>query len=307
MLREVIKHDCVEQVTLVEIDEAVPRVSKKYLPGMAIGFQHPKVNVHIGDGFQYLKDNEATFDVIITDSSDPVGPAESLFQDGFFALMKKSLRPGGLICTQGMNDCKERERCIAIHGHFLLGNDLKFTCTTLNSSRGMMMMNSNHQTSYMSQIEKHTFVVNTPFSLPYTTYSQNLIPFFSLPIQPHQANVNGFISTSLSGSWATHANSSPLSSMHGHQSPRTLPDRLATFCVARKKARISRLLRAPFPLTSLTLASSTIPATCTGQPLSCQTLLDLHCINETFFHDFPIQSHFTLETLEFPQFHRRKD
>lgn len=101
VLREVIKHDCVQQVTLVEIDEAVPRVSKKYLPGMAVGFQHPKVNVHIGDGFQYLKDNEATFDVIITDSSDPVGPAESLFQDSFFALMKKSLRPGGLICTQG--------------------------------------------------------------------------------------------------------------------------------------------------------------------------------------------------------------
>ncbi|KAJ3287263.1 putrescine aminopropyltransferase [Borealophlyctis nickersoniae] len=101
VLREVVKHDAVEQVTLVEIDEAVVRVSKQYLPGMAVGFDHPKVNVHIGDGFAYLRDNPGSYDVIITDSSDPVGPAESLFQESFYDLMRKSLKPGGLICTQG--------------------------------------------------------------------------------------------------------------------------------------------------------------------------------------------------------------
>lgn len=77
-------------------------VSKKYLPHMACGFDHPKVKVHVGDGFQYLRDNEVSFDVIITDSSDPVGPAESLFQESYYELMKKSLLPGGIICTQGM-------------------------------------------------------------------------------------------------------------------------------------------------------------------------------------------------------------
>ena len=69
---------------------------------MAVGFAHPKVKVHIGDGFQYLKDNTATYDVIITDSSDPVGPAESLFQESFFQLLKNALRPGGIIATQGV-------------------------------------------------------------------------------------------------------------------------------------------------------------------------------------------------------------
>ncbi|KAI8816271.1 Spermine/spermidine synthase-domain-containing protein [Fimicolochytrium jonesii] len=101
VLREIVKHDCVEEVTLVEIDEAVVKASKKFLPAMAVGFQHPKVKLHIGDGFAYLKENENTYDVIITDSSDPVGPAESLFGETFYDLMRKALLPGGIICTQG--------------------------------------------------------------------------------------------------------------------------------------------------------------------------------------------------------------
>ncbi|KAJ1908887.1 putrescine aminopropyltransferase [Tieghemiomyces parasiticus] len=101
VLREVVKHSSVEEVTLCEIDEAVIRVSKKYLPGMAVGFEHPKVNIHIGDGFPFLADRANTFDVIITDSSDPIGPAESLYQPGYYELMYKALRPDGMICTQG--------------------------------------------------------------------------------------------------------------------------------------------------------------------------------------------------------------
>lgn len=88
-------------MTLVEIDDVVPKVSKRYLPAMAAGFQHPKVKVHIGDGFEYLKNNQKTYDVIITDSSDPVGPAESLFEESFYKLMQKALLPGGIVCTQG--------------------------------------------------------------------------------------------------------------------------------------------------------------------------------------------------------------
>ncbi|XJO78461.1 hypothetical protein BDV3_002898 [Batrachochytrium dendrobatidis] len=101
VLREVVKHDCVEHVTLVEIDEAVIKASKQFLPAMAAGFQHPKVTVHVGDGFEYLKSHSHAYDVIITDSSDPVGPAEALFQESFYDLMRQSLLPGGIICTQG--------------------------------------------------------------------------------------------------------------------------------------------------------------------------------------------------------------
>lgn len=81
--------------------QAVIRLSKQYLPNMAAGFNHPKVKVHIGDGFKFLDDYKNTFDVIITDSSDPEGPAESLFQKPYFQLLHDALREGGVITTQG--------------------------------------------------------------------------------------------------------------------------------------------------------------------------------------------------------------
>lgn len=63
--------------------------------------ESPKVTVFIGDGFKFLETHEATYDVIITDSSDPVGPAESLFQKPYFQLLHDALTPGGHISTQG--------------------------------------------------------------------------------------------------------------------------------------------------------------------------------------------------------------
>lgn len=101
VLREVVKHSTVEKAILCEIDESVIRLSKKYLPGMSIGFQHPNVSVHVGDGFEFLADKKNEFDVIITDSSDPEGPAESLFQKPYFELLYGALRDGGVITTQG--------------------------------------------------------------------------------------------------------------------------------------------------------------------------------------------------------------
>jgi spermidine synthase len=81
--------------------QAVIRLSKQYLPGMAVGFENPKVRTHIGDGFKFLDDYKNEFDVIITDSSDPEGPAESLFQKPYFELLFGALREGGVITTQG--------------------------------------------------------------------------------------------------------------------------------------------------------------------------------------------------------------
>ncbi|KAI8952549.1 spermine synthase [Xylaria longipes] len=103
VLREVVKHECVEEAILCDIDEAVIRLSKEYLPGMAEGFKHPKVKVHVGDGFKFLDEYKNAFDVIITDSSDPDGPAESLFQKSYFQLLHDALRSGGVITTQAEN------------------------------------------------------------------------------------------------------------------------------------------------------------------------------------------------------------
>lgn len=101
VLREVVKHQSVEKAILCDIDEAVPRVSEKYLPAMYAGFKHPVAEKFIGDGFKFLADRKNEFDVIITDSSDPEGPAESLFQKPYFQLLHDALREGGVITTQG--------------------------------------------------------------------------------------------------------------------------------------------------------------------------------------------------------------
>ncbi|KAF7338576.1 Saccharopine dehydrogenase [Mycena venus] len=101
VVREVLKHASVEHVVLCDIDEAVVRVSKQFLPHMSALLASPKVTVFIGDGFKFLAENEATYDVIVTDSSDPVGPAESLFQKPYFQLLHDALAPGGSISTQG--------------------------------------------------------------------------------------------------------------------------------------------------------------------------------------------------------------
>ncbi|KAL5014941.1 hypothetical protein ScPMuIL_009211 [Solemya velum] len=101
VLREVLKHPDVVSVDQCEIDENVIEVCKKYFPNMACSFDSPKLKLHIGDGFEYLRGHKAAFDVILTDSSDPIGPASSLFEKEYYELMKNALKPGGVICCQG--------------------------------------------------------------------------------------------------------------------------------------------------------------------------------------------------------------
>ncbi|KAA1479185.1 saccharopine dehydrogenase [Dentipellis sp. KUC8613] len=100
VVREVLKHDSVEKVVLCDIDEAVVRVSKQFLPHMSSLLASPKVEVFIGDGFKFLAENTGSYDVIITDSSDPVGPAASLFEKPYFQLLHDALNAGGHISTQ---------------------------------------------------------------------------------------------------------------------------------------------------------------------------------------------------------------
>lgn len=107
VLREVAKHKGVEEIVECEIDEGVIKASKKYLPGLAKGYDDPRVTVKVMDGAKFLEENQEAFDVIITDSSDPVGPASVLFETPFYNAMYKSLRPGGIVCTQG--------ECIWLH------------------------------------------------------------------------------------------------------------------------------------------------------------------------------------------------
>ncbi|TYZ65593.1 hypothetical protein PybrP1_011105 [[Pythium] brassicae (nom. inval.)] len=103
VLREVVKHESVEKIVFCEIDPLVCEVSRKFFTHtLATAFDDPRCTLIHADAAAYLRDNTTEeFDVIIVDSSDPVGPAEVLFRAEFYANMKKSLAPGGIVCTQG--------------------------------------------------------------------------------------------------------------------------------------------------------------------------------------------------------------
>ncbi|MGP1356130.1 polyamine aminopropyltransferase [Roseicyclus sp.] len=101
MAREVLKHRDVEQVTMVEIDAGVVEFCKEYLPGISAGaFDDPRLDLVIADGAEFMRLNADDYDVIIVDSTDPVGPGEVLFTDTFYGHAKARLAPGGILVTQ---------------------------------------------------------------------------------------------------------------------------------------------------------------------------------------------------------------
>jgi len=101
VLRELARHRDLEEIHIAEIDAGVPEASKLFFPDMAIGFNDPRVTVRICDGIKFVQDcAPGSYDVIIVDSSDPVGPAEVLFEKPFFEALHRAVRPGGIVCTQ---------------------------------------------------------------------------------------------------------------------------------------------------------------------------------------------------------------
>lgn len=101
MLREVLRHRSVERAVLVEIDAEVLEICRRYLPNHAQGaFDDRRASVVIEDGAGFLRRSEEGFDLIICDSTDPVGPAEALYSREFYAACRAHLNPGGLFVAQ---------------------------------------------------------------------------------------------------------------------------------------------------------------------------------------------------------------
>ncbi len=100
-LREVLKHPGVEQATQVDIDELVTRMSEKHFPELCESNNDPRANILFADGIQWVKDCEPeSLDIIIIDSTDPVGPAEGLFAVDFYKDCFKALAPNGIVVQQ---------------------------------------------------------------------------------------------------------------------------------------------------------------------------------------------------------------
>ncbi len=103
VIREVLKHPSVKKATLVEIDGKVIEYSKKYLPEIAGKLDDPRVEVKVDDGFMHIAQSENEYDVIMVDSTEPVGPAVNLFTKGFYAGIANALKEDGIFVAQTDN------------------------------------------------------------------------------------------------------------------------------------------------------------------------------------------------------------
>ena len=99
-LREVLKHRCVKRAVLVDIDREVIEISRRFFPTLSASFEDPRAIVVNEDGYRYVQDYEDEFDVVIVDSTDPVGFAHVLTTEEFFRFVHRALREDGIFTAQ---------------------------------------------------------------------------------------------------------------------------------------------------------------------------------------------------------------
>lgn len=99
-VREVLKHPSVERVVLVEIDAQVIEASRKYLPQISLALSDPRVEIRVEDGLRHVKESKDTYDVVIVDSTEPVGAAVGLFSQEFYMDIFDSLKDEGIVVAQ---------------------------------------------------------------------------------------------------------------------------------------------------------------------------------------------------------------
>lgn len=100
VLRELAKYKTIENIDVVEIDERVIELSKKYLEKTAVGFYDNRVNIYIQDGIKFIRKKKNEYDLIIVDSTDPFGPGEVLFTKEFYGNCFLALKEDGILINQ---------------------------------------------------------------------------------------------------------------------------------------------------------------------------------------------------------------
>lgn len=115
-LREVVRHPQVEKGVLVEIDDRVIQSSRDFFPGLACAFSDPKAEVIVDDGIKYIKDHKDEFDVILVDSTEPVGPAVVLFSPEFYQSCFDALKEDGILVAQSESPFFNAEVIQTVYG-----------------------------------------------------------------------------------------------------------------------------------------------------------------------------------------------
>ncbi len=99
-LREVLKHEAVKRVQLVELDGGVIEAAREFLPSLSSGFADPRAHVLVGRGEGFLASTADKFDLVVVDSTDPVGPAARLFTEECLAAAAAVLKDDGMLVAQ---------------------------------------------------------------------------------------------------------------------------------------------------------------------------------------------------------------
>lgn len=99
-VRELCRYPTIEHIDMVEIDEMVVELSKKYLPFTACSLEDPRVNIHIQDGLRFVRRVDRLYDLIIVDSTDPFGVGEGLFTKEFYGNCFRALQEDGILVNQ---------------------------------------------------------------------------------------------------------------------------------------------------------------------------------------------------------------
>lgn len=109
VLRELVKHDRLERIDIVEIDEAVIRLCREHLPDVSAGaYDDPRVHLRVEDAFAFVRDARRTYDLVVVDSTDVYEDeegelSEALFTDAFYEDVRRVLSPDGIVVTQADN------------------------------------------------------------------------------------------------------------------------------------------------------------------------------------------------------------
>lgn len=98
--REVLKHSMVVRCVMVEIDEVVVEACREFFPQVAGSLEDRRLELIIDDGVKFMKDTTEKFDVIIIDSTDPIGPATPLFGEEFYQNVRRCLSEDGIVVAQ---------------------------------------------------------------------------------------------------------------------------------------------------------------------------------------------------------------
>ena len=132
--REVLRHECVEKCTMVEIDSMVVDACKEFIPSTSLELDNPKLNLKIEDGLEFVKKTDEKFDVIIIDSTDPIGPAKPLFGNDFYQDVSNCLFENGIVVSQGespfFNEAMQKTLLEVLGNNFPIVQAYNFTNLT---------------------------------------------------------------------------------------------------------------------------------------------------------------------------------